>query len=115
MCIIQKYKEEYLVARERLLAKTAVGGVQLCARGRVYRAMDMAPQYQGEKQAVFLAAFNKLEKDANDLIVAYNDAGFAYAAFADFANQEFSIEPPDCDCEWCQRTKDQPVARTYAN
>lgn len=115
MDIVQKCRQEYLVARERLLTKTAVGGAQLCARGRVYRAMEMAPQFQGDKQPAFVQTFNKLADEANALIVAYNDAGFAYAAFADFANQEYSIQPPDCDCEWCQKTSGLPEARAYAN
>ena len=113
MDIVQKCRQEYLVAKERLLAKTEVGGTQLCARGRVYRAMSMAPQFEGEKRPAFLATFNKLEGEANALIVAYNEAGFAYASLSDFAAQGYSIEAPDCDCEWCQKVKDQPVARGY--
>ena len=87
--------------------------MQLCARGRVHRAMSMAPQFQGDKLPAFAETFNKLAGEANLLINTYNETGFAYAAFAEFAAQGCSIEPPDCDCEWCQKVKDQPVARVY--
>lgn len=117
MDAVQKCKQEYLVARGKLLQRVQVGDKQLCVRGRVYRALSMAPQFQTpDKLPAFAERFNLLADEANRVIVEYNEAGFAYAAFAAFAAQEAEIkELPECDCEGCQAVKDLPKARVYAD
>jgi len=112
MDAVQKCRQEYLVAKENLLKKTEVGGVMLCVRGRAYRAMSMAPQFQApDKLPAFVQTFNKLAGEANLLINAYNDAGFAYTSFAHFAAQDVDTSLPDCDCDWCKKLAGQPTAR----
>jgi hypothetical protein len=75
----------------------------------------MAPQFQTpDKLPAFIQRFDALADEANKMIVAYNEAGFAYAAFAEFAAQEADIkELPECDCEGCQAVKNLPEARDY--
>ena len=103
MDAIQECKEKYLVARERLLQKTQVGNLHLCARGRAYRALSIIPQYQGKKE--YQAVVNKFEElaaAADKLIMDYNEHGFAYAAFAEFGGQRAEVDLPACDCEGCK-------------
>ena len=65
--------------------------------------MSLIPQFKGDaERQLVIKKFEQLAADADALIREYNDQGFAYAAFAEFANEQASIDLPDCDCEGCK-------------
>lgn len=102
MDAISTVKLEYLKARETLLQKHSRNGVQLCARGRVYRAMAMAPNFKAEAMPKFEEQFNLFSSEAQTLIDDYNFATRAYEAFAIFGGERPVWAEIECDCEGCQ-------------
>lgn len=103
MDAIQQTRIEYEQATQALLLKHNVNGTPLCARGRVFRAMSMAPSFKPEQMPAFKIQFERLCQEAEKLIEEYNTAGKAYDAFTFFGGVKAEgLAVPECDCEGCK-------------